>query len=81
MRQVRTSVTLSARLLADVDDLAGPRGRSRYIADAVTRRVKRDRLGLAIEAAWGSLVPRDGRPLTRAEVSALVAEMRSEVSD
>ncbi|MBI2776479.1 MAG: hypothetical protein HYX57_04310 [Chloroflexi bacterium] len=81
MTLTRTNLTLPVDLMRQVDELAGPRGRSRYVADAVAQRVKRDRLGRAIEASFGSLVPPGGRPMTRAEVSAWVEELRSEESD
>jgi predicted transcriptional regulator len=77
----RTNLTLPVELMRQVDDLAGPRGRSRYVADAVAQRVKRDKLRRAIDAAAGSLVPKGGRGMTREEVSAWVEEQRSEVSD
>jgi predicted transcriptional regulator len=77
----RTNLTLPEELLRQVDELAGPRGRSRYVADAVVQRVKRDRLRRAIDAAAGSLVPKGGRSLTREEVSAWVEELRSEETD
>jgi len=77
----RTNLTLPEELLRQVDEIAGPRGRSRYVADAVAQRVKRDRLRLAIEASYGSLVPKGGRPMTREEVSALIEELRSEETD
>lgn len=77
----RTNLTLPEALIAEVDALAGPRGRSRYVADAVAQRVKRDRLLRAVEASTGSLVPTGGRPMTRDEVSALVDDLRSETSD
>lgn len=81
MALARTNLTLPEELLREVDEIAGPRGRSRYVADAVAARVKRDRLRRAIDAAAGSLVPKGGRPMTRDEVSAWVEELRSEVSD
>lgn len=81
MALARTNLTLPADLLREVDEIAGPRGRSRYVADAVAQRVKRDRLRRAIEASAGSLVPAGGRPMTRDEVSAWVREQRTEVSD
>jgi predicted transcriptional regulator len=74
-------MTLPEDLLRDVDEIAGPRGRSAYIAEAVKQRVKRDRLRIAIENSAGSLVPAGGRPMTRDEVSAWVRELREEVSD
>ena len=81
MALARTNLTLPEDLLREVDQIAGPRGRSRYVADAVAQRVKRDRLLRALDAAAGSLIPAGGRPMTREEVSALVEEMRSEVTD
>lgn len=42
MALVRTNITLPAEVLALVDEVAGPRGRSAYIADVVARQVRRD---------------------------------------
>jgi hypothetical protein len=39
---VRTTITLPEDVLARVDEVAGPRGRSAYIADVVARQVRRD---------------------------------------
>jgi hypothetical protein len=77
----RTNLTLPEALIREIDVIAGPRGRSRYVADAVAQRLKRDRLLRALDAAAGSLVPKGGRPMSRAEVSAWVEELRSEVTD
>jgi hypothetical protein len=77
----RTNLTLPRELLREVDAVAGPRGRSRYVAEAVAQRVKRDRLLSALDSAAGSLVPKGGRPMSRADVSAWVEELRSEVTD
>ena len=81
MALARTNLTLPEELLRQVDEIAGPRGRSRYVADAVAQRVKRDRLLRALDASFGSLVPKGGRPMTRDEVSAWVEELRSEETD
>jgi len=80
MTLTRTNVTLPEELLAEVDRLAGPRGRSRYVAEAVERRVKRDRLGRAIEQTAGFL---KGTPyaMSRDEVTRWVDELRSEETD
>ncbi len=56
MALARTNLTLPEDLLAEVDSLAGPRGRSRYVAEAVAQRVKRDKLGKAIRETAGILV-------------------------
>lgn len=81
MALARTNLTLPEELLRQVDEIAGPRGRSRYVADAVAQRVKRDRLLQAVDASFGSLVPKGGRPMTRREVSAWVRKLRSDESD
>lgn len=52
----RTNVTLPEELLREVDELAGPRGRSQFVADAVTWKVKRERLRRALDATRGALV-------------------------
>ncbi|TMB58160.1 MAG: ribbon-helix-helix protein, CopG family, partial [Chloroflexi bacterium] len=41
MALARTNLTLPEELMREVDALAGPRGRSRYVAEAVAQRVKR----------------------------------------
>jgi metal-responsive CopG/Arc/MetJ family transcriptional regulator len=74
----RTNLTLPEDLLAEVDALAGPRGRSRYVAEAVAQRLKRDRLGRAIEATAG-IVPQSRR-LSRRQVTKLVDDLRAEES-
>ena len=78
MSLARTNLTLPRELLSEVDAIAGPRGRSRYVAEAVAQRVRRDRLGQAIRDSAG--VVRRGR-LSRTAVSELIDGLRSEVSD
>jgi metal-responsive CopG/Arc/MetJ family transcriptional regulator len=56
----RTNLTLPEELMAEVDDLAGPRGRSRYVAEAVEQRVRRDKLGKAIRETAGAMVGKPG---------------------
>ena len=56
MALARTNVTLPEELLRQVDELAGPRGRSQFVADAVTWKVKRERLRKALDEARGSLI-------------------------
>ena len=76
----RTNLTLPAELLDEVDRLAGPRGRSRYVAEAVAQRVKRDRLGKAIRESAGIM---RGTPnqMSRKQVSAWVDRLRAEETD
>jgi metal-responsive CopG/Arc/MetJ family transcriptional regulator len=52
----RTNVTLPEELLREVDELAGPRGRSQFVADAVTWKVKRERLRKAIDETFGASI-------------------------
>ena len=73
----RTNVTLPADLLEEVDRYAGPRGRSRYVAEAVAQRVKRDALGAAIRETAGAMVGRPGH-LSPDEVAQWVEDLRSE---
>jgi metal-responsive CopG/Arc/MetJ family transcriptional regulator len=53
MALVRTNLTLPEELMAQVDALAGPRGRSAFVAEAVAVRVRRERLRAALDAARG----------------------------
>ena len=76
----RTNVTLPADLLDRVDGLAGPRGRSRYVAEAVAEKVRRDELGAAIRQTAGAMVGKPGR-MTPDEVAAWVGELRSEETE
>ena len=72
---VRTNVTLPADLLEHVDRLAGERGRSRYVAEAVAQRVRRDELGAAIRETAGAMRGREGW-MSPDEVVAYVDELR-----
>jgi metal-responsive CopG/Arc/MetJ family transcriptional regulator len=73
----RTNVTLPEELLHQVDELAGPRGRSKFVADAVTWKVKRERLRRALDAARGAWI---GTPsyMTPDEAYRWVRSMREE---
>ena len=73
----RTNVTLPEELLREVDELAGPRGRSQFVADAVTLKVKRERLRKALDEARGVFV---GTPsyMTPDEAYRWVRSMREE---
>jgi hypothetical protein len=64
----------------EVDELAGPRGRSRYVAEAVAQRVKRDKLGKAIRDTAGILV---GTPyqMDRDQVTEWIEFLRTEETD
>jgi len=77
---VRTNVTLPARLLDEVDRYAGPRGRSRYVAEAVAQRVRRDALGSAIRETAGAMVGKPGW-MNPDEVARWVDELRTEETE
>jgi hypothetical protein len=51
---VRTNLLLPEELVAGIDEVAGPRGRSRYVADAVARQLRRDRLMIAARETAGA---------------------------
>lgn len=51
---VRTNLLLPEDLVEAVDRLAGPRGRSRYVADALRERIRRDERIRAIRMAAGT---------------------------
>jgi metal-responsive CopG/Arc/MetJ family transcriptional regulator len=80
MALARTNLTLPKELMAEVDELAGPRGRSRYVAEAVAARVKRDKLGKAIRDTAGILV---GTPyqMDRDQVTEWIEFLRTEETD
>jgi metal-responsive CopG/Arc/MetJ family transcriptional regulator len=80
MALARTNLTLPEDLLAEVDSLAGPRGRSRYVAEAVAQRVKRDKLGNAIRETAGIMVGSPGW-MSPDEVVRWVDFLRSEETD
>jgi len=51
---VRTNLLLPEDLVESLDRVAGPRGRSRYVADAVRERLRRDERIAAVNAAAGA---------------------------
>jgi hypothetical protein len=51
---VRTNLMLPEQLVEEVDRRAGARGRSRYVAEAVEARLRRDRLRDVVEATAGA---------------------------
>ena len=77
MALARTNVTLPEELMRQVDELAGPRGRSAFVAAAVTARVKRERLRKALDNLRGVTV---GTPayMTPEESYRWIREMRED---
>jgi hypothetical protein len=60
MAMVRTNVTLPAELLEQIDRVAGPRGRSSYIASVVAKQVRRDIQRAVFEKAFGGMIGKPG---------------------
>ena len=78
MALVRTNITIPEETLELVDAVAGPRGRSRYIADVVTRQVRRDNARMVFEKYAGALKDSDTWGRTDEEVLANLRALRSE---
>jgi predicted transcriptional regulator len=57
---VRTNLVLPPELVKRVDRLAGKRGRSRYVAEALERAVRRDEQRQALLSAAGWLRDKPG---------------------
>jgi metal-responsive CopG/Arc/MetJ family transcriptional regulator len=80
MALARTNVTIPSELLAEVDKLAGQRGGSAFVADAVAFQVKRERLRRALDQLRGAFV---GTPsyMTPDEAYRWVREQRENGND
>jgi hypothetical protein len=78
MGLVRTNITLPEETLALVDAVAGPRGRSRYIADLVTRQVRRDNARLVWEKYAGFMKDSDTWGRTPEETLEILRELRDD---
>ena len=80
MALARTNVTIPEELLRQVDELAGKRGRSQFVAEAITYKVKRERLRRAIDESRGAAI---GTPsyMTPDEAYRWVRSMREEDDD
>ena len=78
MGLVRTNITLPEETLALVDAVAGPRGRSRYIADVVARQVRRDNARLVFEKYAGALQGSSTWGNTDEEVLETLRELRDD---
>ncbi|MBA2717955.1 MAG: hypothetical protein H0U52_01755 [Chloroflexi bacterium] len=79
---VRTNLLLPKDLVEEVDHFAGQRGRSRYVAEALRARLKRDRLKEAMAQTAGVLRPEDYPEWsTSAKVVEWVRARRAETTD
>lgn len=77
MALVRTNITIPEETLALVDAVAGPRGRSAYIADVVAKQVRRDNARMVFEKYAGALKGSTTWGRTDAEVLETLREIRS----
>lgn len=80
--RIPTNLTLPRALVAEVDAVAGERGRSRFIEDATRYALRRERLRLAIEQTAGVLRTEDYPDWrTSSDVVAWVRALRAEETD
>jgi metal-responsive CopG/Arc/MetJ family transcriptional regulator len=80
--RVRTNLMLPDDLVAEVDRLAGPRNRSRFVEDAIRERVRRAQLREAVEQTAGALRAEDyPHWATSDDVVGWVRASRAEVTD
>jgi len=77
MGKVRTNITLDPTVMAQIDEVAGPRGRSGYIAEAVARQLRHDRARLAFERGAGALRDSTTWGRTADETLEIVRNLRS----
>jgi len=79
---VPTNLSLPADLVAALDEVAGPRNRSRFVEEALRRAIRREQFRIAGERFAGSLKAEDyPHWRTSEDVVAWVREMRAEVTD
>ncbi len=55
----RAHIVLPEDLIAELDDLVGPRGRSEYIAEALREKLRREKLRRALISTAGILADED----------------------
>jgi metal-responsive CopG/Arc/MetJ family transcriptional regulator len=80
--RVRTNLMLPDDLVAEVDEIAGPRNRSRFVEDAVRERLRRSRLRDAVAATAGAWAAEDYPEFeTSEDVVAWVRARRAEATD
>jgi predicted transcriptional regulator len=59
-RLSRATITLPKGLLSEIDRIAGRRGRSRYIAEAIARRLRLDAQSAALASTEAALAGSPG---------------------
>jgi hypothetical protein len=80
MPLVRTNITLQEELLAVIDEVAGPRGRSAYIAGVLEKQARRDRLEKVWRQSFGALSGSTTWGTTDAEIRETFKAIRAEWS-
>jgi metal-responsive CopG/Arc/MetJ family transcriptional regulator len=79
---MRTNLLLPRELVEEMDQVAGPRGRSRFVADAVRHQLRRERLRQAWEQSFGTLSSEDyPHWATSDKAVQWVRELRAEETD
>lgn len=76
MAMVRTNITLPAEVLALVDQVAGPRRRSAYIAEVVARQVRRDNAYKVFRETRGAMKGHSAWGKTPEEITESLREVR-----
>ncbi|HEY5433591.1 MAG TPA: hypothetical protein VIK13_00035 [Candidatus Limnocylindrales bacterium] len=76
MALVRTNITIPEEVLALVDAVAGPRGRSQYIADVVARQARRDNAIKVIRETAGALKGSTSWGRTPEEIDQTLRDLR-----
>jgi predicted transcriptional regulator len=80
--RIPTNLSLPADLVAEIDAVAGPRNRSRFVEEALRRAVRREQFRIAGERTAGSFAAEDyPHWRTSDDVVAWVREMRAEETD
>jgi metal-responsive CopG/Arc/MetJ family transcriptional regulator len=79
---VRTNLLLPKDLVEELDEVAGPRNRSRFVAEAVAYKLHREKLRLAFDRSFGILRKEDYPHWETSEkVVEWVRELRAEKTD
>lgn len=76
MALVRTNITIPEDILALVDEVAGPRGRSAYISDVVAKQVRRDNAIKVVRETAGALKGSKTWGETPEETDRILRELR-----
>lgn len=80
--RIPTNITLPADLVAEIDEVAGRRNRSRFIEAAIRAKLKRELLRIAVERHAGAWSAREYPEFATSEmVVDWVRRGRAEVTD